>query len=232
MRTRSRFIVMTAVLGLCLTGPSLSSNAATSTGDHAYLDWVSVDKVMVNKLGGVNVSGQVSCAGAYAQLVLGNLEYQSGRETNGDPIFSLIPFSEDDDLVNLMANNDNYTVSQPAGRRTMIQVTHGSSRMNPRFVQYTAPSALLHVCGHAGETPCQWETDNFGYDRAHLGPLFDYAPNGKFKAGLLNVNEVSVGLLVEVYHGADTPDETLDVYYVEEGSFAMTSGTIRAVSYR
>lgn len=154
---------MTAVLGLGLMGPALSSNAATSNDEPPPVDWVSVDKVMVNKLGGVNVSGQVSCAGAYAQLSDlegGGLWYDTGqKDDDGNPIFGLIPKPGIDDSVVLQANNDNYTVSQPAGRRTMIQVTHGSSRMSPCFVLIPEGNPEGSVfgsnCGAEGETPCQ-----------------------------------------------------------------------------
>ncbi len=227
MKTRSKFLVMVAVLGLGLMFSVVPTSAAVSTP--STTDWVTVTKVMVNKLGGVNVSGRVSCAGTYQQIAAGNFYVQVGQDQDGNPIMEPLVL-QPGDTVNMIANNDNYTVSQPAGRKTMIQVTHGSSRMNPCFVQYPSQpdgTPMPPVCSADG-TSCAWETDNFGYDRAILGPLFDYSPNGMFKPGDMSVFETSVGLDIMVHHS----DGSWAGYYVEEGSFSMTSRTIKAVSYR
>lgn len=204
---------------------SFAPNASATTDGG---DWVTVDKVLVNRLGGVNVSGWVSCAGTYQRLMAGEFRYQ---DENGD--YQTIPAPAAGDEVNLAANSDNYTISQPAGRKSMIQVTHGSSRMNPCFLQVRAnpdgtPMPDWVTC-EPGGSPCRWETDQYGYDHETLGPLFDYSPNGKFKAGSLSVTDESVGLLVMVRH-AD--GHTWDTWYVPEGSYSVTSGTMRAMSYR
>lgn len=222
MRRTLRAFVTAGALGIASLAPFLSSATAAPTGD-----WVSVDRVMVNRLGGVNVSGQVSCEGTYQRLVDGQLTYQ---DENGAEQTISAPSAGD--TVNLAASNDNYTVTQPAGRKTMLQVTHGSSRMNPCFMQERAnpdgsPVPDYLTCASDG-APCRWETDRYGYDHERLGPLFDYSPNGKFKTGTVSVTEESIGLLVMVHH----PDNTWDTYYLEEGSYAVTSGTVRAVSYR
>ena len=221
MRNRTRAIVTSVLL---VTGLLV---AMTPTGAAAaYADWVSVTKVQVDRLGGVNVSGQVSCAGAYQQLISGTLVYY-----DDDGQGHTIPWA-DGDRANLLANNDNYTVSQPAGRKGMIKATHGSSRMNPCYLEHTAFPGGATVPDEfrceAGGTPCRWETDAFGYDHESLGPLFDYSPNGKFKTGLMSVTAHSVGLLVQILHS----DGSLSDYFIQEGSYAMTSTTIKAVSYR
>lgn len=182
-------------------------------------DTITVTQVSVNRLGGVNVAGEVSCAGAYERLVAGELVYDDGGQ------WVPVPFDEGD-LVVLSANNDNYTVSQPAGRKTMIQVTHGSSRMNPCYLTTTtmADGSTWDRCEIGG--PCRWTTDAFGHDMSV--PLFDYSPDGKFKAGLLNVHVQTIGLLIQILN----PDDTWETYFIQEGSYAMTSVAIKAVGVR
>jgi hypothetical protein len=213
-------IVVLLALGWAFSFTPLAS-AASDGGD-----WVTVDTVLVNRLGGVNVAGSVSCAGTYQLLMDGQLTFQ---DENGEQ--QTIPAPSPGDKVNLAANNDNYTVSQPVGRKSMIQVTHGSSRMNPCFVQeYASPdgSPMSGVSCDSSGSPCRWETDAYGYDHEALGPLFDYSPNGKFKAGNLSVTEQSIGLLVMVHHLSGS----WDTWYIQEGSYSMTSRTVRAASYR
>ena len=222
MRKRTRALLLTTAVVLGGVTSAVPAAGAAPSGD-----WVSVDKVLENKLGGVNVSGQVSCAGTYQRLAAGELTFQdeSGQQQT-------IPAPGPGDLVNLAANNDNYTVTQPAGRKTMISVTHGSSRMNPCFLQVRAnpdgsPMPDQVTCA-AGGAPCRWETDRYGYDHETLGPLFDYAPNGRFRTGNVGVSDESIGLYVMVLH----PDGQWDTWYVPEGSYAVTSTTVRATSYR
>jgi hypothetical protein len=223
MRVLSVFAA-TAALAAVWMPPSLPSSAATGG------DWVSVKQVLVDKLGGVNVSGQVSCEGTYQQIAAGGYQFQ---DSEGNVVsIDLQP----GDKVNLFANTDNYTVSQPSGRKAMIQVTHGSSRMNPCFLQYRvlpdgSPMPEWVSC-EPGGFPCRWETDDFGYDHGSLGPLFDYSANGKFKAGALNVNEQSVGLLVMIAHFSDATLTGWDDYFAPEGSFSTTSTSLRALNYR
>lgn len=217
---------MKMVVGIVALGWAFSfTPSATAAPDGG--DWVTVDKVLVNRLGGVNVSGWVSCEGTYQRLMDGPLTFQ---DENGEE--HTIPAPSPGDKVNLAANSDNYTVSQPVGRRSMIQVTHGSSRMNPCFLQVReSPDGTAMpdwVSCDASGSPCRWETDTYGYDHDTLGPLFDYSPNGKFKAGSLSVTDQSIGLLVMVQHA----DGKWDTWYVPEGSYSVTSGTLRATSYR
>lgn len=200
---------------------------STSAGAAPSGDWVRVDRVLVNKLGGVNVSGSVSCLGTYQRLMAGGLAFQ---DENGEP--QTIPVPGPTDTVNLAASNDNYTVSQPAGRRAMVQVTHGSSRMNPCFMQERAnpdgsPMPDWITCDASG-APCSWQTDRYGYDHDALGPLFDYSPNGKFKAGSLSVTEESIGLYVMVHHA----DGSWDTWYLPEGSYSVSSGAVKAVGVK
>ncbi|MFZ0530881.1 MAG: hypothetical protein WAL91_10120 [Propionicimonas sp.] len=221
MTSKVRAFVMALIL---VTGLLTALAPPAAAGNS---DWVSVTRIEVNRLGGVTVRGQVSCAGAYQQLVAGNLSYQDENEA-WHPIPPLLPGDE----VNLFANSDNYTVTQPAGRKTMITATHESSRMNPCYLESSTLMGGItppySVACEADGTPCRWETDAYGYDRESNGPLFDYAPNGKFNPGLMSVTVRSIGLLVEIRHA----DGSWSDYFGEEDSYAMTSRTIKAVSYR
>lgn len=227
MRTRSRFLAtLAATAAAALT--LLAGGAPVATAALPSRDWITVDQVLVNRLGGVNVSGQVSCAGAYDKLVNGQLSYQ---DENGN--WAPIPVPADDDRVNLAANSDEYTVSQAAGRKAMIVVSHGSSQMSPCFAQDPGidPGGMTWpdwVQCSADGTSCRWETMHYSYDRDALGPLFDYSPNGKFKTGNVAVEASSIGLLVMVHHG----DGSWDTWYSPEGSYSYTSTVVRAVSYR
>jgi hypothetical protein len=214
----------TATVLVAWATPALPASATTSG------DWISVTQVLVNKLGGVNVSGQVSCQGTYQQIAAGSYQYQDGQ---GNMVsIDLQP----GDKVNMFANHDNYTVSQPSGRKSMIQVTHWSSRMNPCFVQYRflpdgTPMPQWVNCGLDG-TACRWETDNFGYDHDSLGPLFDYSADGRFKAGMLNVTGHSVGLDVMIAHFSGDTLTGWDDDFVPEGSSSTTSTSLKALNYR
>jgi hypothetical protein len=226
LRRIGLFSALAATATLGLTVATVTPVAAQST-----TDWVTATQVLVNRLGGVNVSGEVSCAGTYARIANGDFSFY---DEQGQHTIQLQPY----DKVDLFANSDNYTVKQPAGKKTTIQVTHGSSRMNPCYLQWwynpDGTSIPTSYCPEDG-TVCKWETDAFGYNRDASGPLFDYASNGKFKAGLLSVNEQSIGLLIIVYHfSSDTATESsgFDTYYVQEGSYSMTDVLIRAVNYR
>lgn len=218
--------ILAIAAGCVLIVASLPMTAASA----ASTNWVSVDRVLVNRLGGVNVSGQVSCAATYDQIAAGGYQFQ---DQNGDWVsIELQP----GDKVNLAANSDNYTVNQPAGRKTTIQVTHGSSRMNPCFMQYRAnpdgsPMPVWVGCDPSG-APCGWQTDEFGYDHDTQPPLFDYASNGKFKAGLLSVRDQSIGLAIMIAHFSGGALTGWDQYYVPEGTYATTSTVLKAVNYR
>lgn len=224
MIKRRTFFATVAAVILALLAPITSSTAASPSGD-----WASVDRVLVDAVGGVSVAGQVSCEGALARLEDGQLAY--AWDENGEPIF--VPAPGPDELVNLFANTDNYTVYQALGRKTMLQVTHGSSQMTPCIGQYPYeptgnPWAERYLCA-AGGAPCPWETNVYNYDRETMGPLFDYAANGAFKPGKVSVKGYSVGLLVMIY---DTAQQTWREYFIEEGTWVPYAATLRAVSYR
>jgi hypothetical protein len=220
---RAATLAMAAGLTVAWVAVTVPASAATRA------DYVTVTQVLVDRLGGVNVSGEVSCAGLYDQIAAGGYTVP---DEQGNPVPVVLDAG---DLVNLYANNDNYTVSQPAGRRAMIQVTHESSRMNPCFVQYPFSSDGTPypdwVACNADGSACAWHTDAYGYDPAAFGPLFDYSPDGRFKTGLLNVTGHSLGVLIQIAHLSESP-VTWDTYYVPEGTYSMTSTSIRAASYR
>lgn len=226
MRTRSRILATLAAVGLALMSAGPASGVPGG-------DWITVDRALVNKLGGVSVSGEVSCAGTYAQVMDGQLSYQDENEQ-----WLPLPAPTDTQLVNIFVNADNYTVTQPAGRRLMIQVEHGSSRMTPCYAQYPydengAPWSEISNVQCRDETTCRWETDRYAYDRVALGPLFDYSPNGKFKAGDLNVDVFAYGSMVAVYTPATaTATARWDYYGVGSTPDIYTQRVVRATMYR
>jgi hypothetical protein len=187
--------------------------------------WMSVTAAQVNKLGGVHVVGLVDCSAMARSIRLGEFTYQEEDGTEVPLILDL------GDLINLYANSDNYTVSQPAGRKTMINVTHGSSQMSPCYVEsFEFVDGDIADCEPEG-APCVWATNVFGYNEDEFGPLFDYSDDGKFKTGAMNVSAHSIGLLVEVIHTPQSP-VTRDVFYRQEGTWATTSGIVYATAYR
>lgn len=115
----SRFLAMVAAGGLALTALA----APTSAADATPTDWVTAERVLVNKLGGVSVSGEFSCAATFEQLKAGQLEAVVESE-EGDSWYTITAPNLDTDKVILLVNADNYTVTQPAGKRLMIKVQH------------------------------------------------------------------------------------------------------------
>ncbi len=212
-----------ALLAVVTAGAALAATAPVSMAETPDM---TVDKVIVDKLGGVSVVGSVDCSDLALQVRDQGLSYVD----ENDEWQFLEPVGAEV-LINIAANSDNYTVSQPAGRRGMIKVTHGSSRMSPCYSEYDDPGdGFEPPCADAG-APCTWVTDHYAYDSTQ--PLFDYSLDGKFKPGTVAVAAESIGAFVEVItldgSGAVT---SRDGYYAPEGSYAYTSRTLRAVSYR
>lgn len=212
-----------ALLAVVTAGAAL---AATAPATMAESPDMTVDKVIVNKLGGVSVVGSVDCTDLATQVREAGFAYVDENEQ-----WQFLEPVGADVLINVFANSDNYTVSQPAGRRGMITVTHGSSRMSPCYVGFDDPGdGYEPPCGDAG-APCRWATDHYAYDSST--PLFDYSTDGKFKAGTVAVSAHSIGAFVEVVtvdgSGAVT---SRDGYFAPEGWYAYTSTTLRAVTYR
>lgn len=229
MIKRRTFFATVAAVVLALFVPVAPGSAA-----EPYSDWITVDRVLVNKLGGVNVSGLVSCQGVYDDLVAGELGQWTWDDQTQQDIWVPIPAPEGTDKVNIFLNADQYLVSQPAGRRLMIQVEHGSSRATPCFAQYAydfdgTPWTLPTRC--PSESVCRWETDRYGYDRDTYGPLFDYSPDGKFKVGNLSVEAYTYGSFIAVHHG-DDPTTGWDIYGLEYTPDIYTSQVVKAVAYR
>lgn len=227
MRKRSKFFAMVAAMGLALMTPA----APVSAADAPPTDWVSVDKVLVNRLGGVSVSGEFSCAATFELLKAGQLEAMEETQ-EGDRWYTIDAPNLETDEVLLFVNADNYTVTQPAGKRLMIKVQHESSRMTPCYItQRETPDGNTiseDKCPTFGG-PCRWETDRYAYDRAAYGPLFDYSDNGKFKVGNLNVEVYDYSVVVMLYRASTgqwefhTSPYAADVYF---------NSVIRAVGYR
>lgn len=229
MIKRRTFFATVAAVALALLVPVAPGSAA-----EPYSDWITVDRVLVNKLGGVSVSGLVSCQGTYDDLVAEKLGYWTWDDETEQDVWVPIPKPGDGDQVNIFLNADQYVVSQPAGRRMMIQVEHGSSRANPCFAQYRystdgTPWPDSQEC--TNEAVCRWETDRYGYDRDTYGPLFDYSPDGKFKVGNLNVTVGVYGSFITIHHGTD-PATGWDVYGLDFTPDIYTSQVVKAVAYR
>ena len=228
MRKHLWAVTVPVITGVLLLVPAGLGNAAGNSMDWTTVDATRVGTVMVDKMGGVNVSGTVACSATHAAVrtAIADGEFFADNLMTGakDEQVVLGP----NDHVNLLANSDEYTVTQPAGKKTMLMVTHQSSRMNPCFMEeYVDGPAQSNPCATAG-APCRWETDIFGYDRVSLGPLFDYSANGQFKAGTMSVNAQSIGLGLQIVRS----DGSRGLYLVENGSYAVTTQTVRAVSYR
>jgi hypothetical protein len=193
---------------LALGVAALLPLAASAASAVEPVDLVNVTQVMVNRLGGVSVVGTLSCAGTAAQVFEGT--YQTMDQ---DEQWVTVPFTSDDKLI-ILTNPDNYVVSQPSGRKAMIQASHASSRAAVCFSTETAfpggPSIPAPVNGAYA-----WRTDQFGYDPNPYVPLFDYASNGKFKTGSLNVTGHSEGLWLTVGHeGSWSSYGSADAFYM------------------
>ena len=206
---RSRTLLVMVLVGLTTLGPSpASANGGPS-------DFVRVTKVLVNRLGGVSVIGEMSCAGTAQAVREGKIEGLTWVAGDG---------------IVIITNPDEYTVSQPVGRRSMLQVSHVSSRAHPCYTDMaTFPDGTPITCP-VDASSCAWATDRFGYDAATFGPLFDYAPNGKFKTGSLDVSGNSSGLYITLCHPASATDCVS--YDDGEGFFIPYSQVLKAVSYR
>ena len=197
----------------------------TTPGTMAETPDMTVEKVLVNKLGGVSVVGTVDCSDLAQQVREQGFSYVD----ENDQWQPLGPVGEGA-LLNISSSSDNYTVSQPAGRRGMITVTHESSRLSPCYMEKFATAADYDPpCDETTGAPCTWVTDHDLYDP--IQPLFDYSADGKFRAGLLAVEAEAVGALVEVF-GEDENGPTYGAYYSPYGWGAYTSTTLKAVSYR
>jgi hypothetical protein len=224
MKATSKLLALAAAAGLALIPAAASSTAAAP-----YSDWIKVDRVLVNRLGGVNVSGEVSCEGTYEDLQAGQFEAIDGNNQ-----WYTVEMDEGA-LVNIFVNADNYTVSQPAGRRMMIQVDHESSRMTPCYAEHrydmdgTPWENIGTVTCRDDGTACRWETDRYAYDRVTYGPLFDYSTDGKFKSGSLNVSASTYGALVMVY---DVASDSWETHFSPYAVDIFTSQVVRATSYR
>ncbi len=221
MRSRLLGGLLALSLGLTLGFPAVTP-ASAGPADA----WMSVTAAQVNKLGGVHVVGLVDCSKMAVSIKSGEFTYEN---ENGEQV----PLSlNEGDLLNLYANSDNYTLNQPAGRKTMITVTHGSSQMSPCYVDmFEFPDGGTADCESDG-APCVWVTNVYGYDAEEFGPLFDYSSDGKFKTGAMNIAAHSIGLLVEVIHANESPMTRRDFYFRDEGTWAITSGIVYATAYR
>jgi hypothetical protein len=226
MIRKRTFFGAVAAVALAMLVPA----GASSAQEDPRTDWVSVDAVLVNRLGGVSVSGQFQCLAAYDQLWAGEL--QGLRETESGEEWYTIPAPEPGDKVVLLVNADNYLVKQPAGKRLMIKAEHWSSRMTPCVAeqrQMPDGSEISNDKCPSDLGPCRWETDRYAYDRQAFGPLFDYADNGKFKVGNLNVEVFDYGVAVMIFDSAGNFKEDHMAPYAADVYF---NDIVRAVSYR
>lgn len=215
---RHRFLLF---LALALTGVFLPGSTSSAT---AAVDAVAVTTVYVNRMGGVNLQGTVTCAGTAQAIKAGTHRYIGGELQPMDGVGDSIALAPTDTLLLLM-NSDNYTVSQPVGRKSTIQVTHGSSRMNPCYTDTTmGPSGEQLQC--AVGAVCPWRTDWFGWTQDQ-GLLWDYPTNGKFVANTLSVTGTAVGVGIMVLR-----DDRWYWANLEEDVFLPYQRSLKAISYR
>lgn len=216
MRRLRAAMIGAAVLGALLIPTTAAASESTP--------WIRVDRVLVDRLGGVSVQGTHSCSYLYDAL----------RTAEGVVVWDETPQGPQprtltagpDDRVVIGSNPDNFVVSQPSGRKQMITVEHGSSRLQWCFttdLDIFADQGWTLPCEPYG--PCRWVTDRYGYSRTD--PLFVYASTGKFKTGSMNVSVTDAGYWIEVY---DADGNRLDSGMVFEETF--NSQVVRAVGYR
>lgn len=232
MRTRSRLLAALLAGALLLLTAAGASQAALS------MAWMSVDTVMVNKLGGVSLVGRVDCSATAAAIHDGSYQVtqwdDEGNPVGETPLREVLQLQDGDRLI-LAANNDNYTVTQPAGRKTMIQASHGSSIMTPCYAEYLSQQDGRPIACEASGAPCTWRTTEYGNDYfTDAPPLYDYSPAGKFKTGSVDVRAQSLGMLVQVVRQDDQTGQWQYVtsFYEEEGTYAVFNGVLRAVAAR
>ncbi len=188
-----RFALKMTALLLALV---LAAGVGPTVSAQEDIPWITVDTVMVNKLGGVSVRGTMSCAAIYHDLTDGNGITYWAEDGPGQWSEQTIS-ADEDDWITIGTNPDNYVVSEPAGRKGMIQVEHGSSRLQWCFSNVPAGTFDWTPPCHSSGAPCTWVTDRVNYDSSD--PLYDYSADGKFKPGLLNVDVTMVGVWIEVY---------------------------------
>lgn len=188
---------LTAILavGVFALMPFATGSASAARPEVGPTDFVTVDAAVVNRLGGVSITGSVGCEGTAALVRSGQFYADDG--SGGQ---YLVPAPAPGDVLIILTNADNYTVSQPVGRRLMVQATHGSSRANPCYLypdSVTLPDGNVLYAEEDGRYT--WTTDRYGYDHAQ-GPLFDYSPDGKFVANKLSVEGIVVGAWIMIEH--------------------------------
>jgi len=183
-------------------------------------DSVTVTQALVNRLGGVSVEGTITCAGSADQVRAGTFE---AEDESG--AWVTIPWTAGDRLL-MVTNPDQYTVTQPAGRKRSVQVTHTSSRATPCYTELTTFSDGTPIPCEV-EQVCTWRTDAFGYDQSQ-GPWFDYSASGRFSKGWLNVTGHSSGLYIAVVHS----DSSTDWYSSEDALYLPYNAVVRATARR
>lgn len=222
--TRHR-VTAALMLGAALTTLAISSGPASASPS---ADWVSATSALVNKLGGVSLVGQQSCAGTFDQLVAGQFSYQAE-----DGQWATAPAPQEGEEVLIFTNPDDYTVDQPVGRKTMLRASHGSSIMSPCYATTNllpdgTPVPERVACADGG-SPCRWTTSAFGYDHDQYGPLFDYSSDGRFKSGSMHVRVKPCGIQVLVFD----PQTGQEQWYGSEYGFdVLFDSTVIATAYR
>lgn len=198
--------------------------APPSSANGGPTDFATVSRAFVNKQGGLNVQGRVSCAGTAAAIQNGTYFYVGGTMEPADGMGGTITLAPTDTLL-LLANSDQYTARQAVGRKWVVQVTHESSRMNPCYTDVTTgPTGETLEC-QVGAESCPWRTDWFGWG-LEQGLLWDYPSGGKFVPGPVTVAGVSTGTGIMVLRD----DRWYWANPEEGGMFLPYQGTVRAVA--
>ncbi len=128
------------------------------------------NKVLVNKTGGITVSGTMDCAAAVNAYDWTDLTGIATPPAN----------------LTIMVNVS-WTAYQPVGRQTMLQATFGSDHKEPC---YNTNENLNYgpVCGGDTNPSCRWITSNF---TSTSTPFYVYSPQGKFAPGPIHVDVLS-----------------------------------------
>jgi hypothetical protein len=126
------------------------------------------NEVLVNKTGGITVSGTLDCAAA-----VNAYDWSGLGGSLGNPPANLTI------LVNV-----SWTAYQPVGRKTMLQATFGSDHKDPCYNTYADPN-YGPVCGGDTGSSCRWITSNY---TSTSTPVYVYSPQGKFAPGAIHVD--------------------------------------------
>ena len=192
------------LFGLSLIGVLFFSGVALVKAE-PYGTTVTVDQALVDKLGGITVSGTADCSAAV-------------KAYYGD---QNLPVPQ-----NLTVQvNINWTAYQPVGRNKTVAATFYSNHLIPCYNSYNFPNPNYPpVCG-GDKPPCRWITSNYN---STLTPFYAYSLNGKFAPGPVHIdfwNGSEYIMQDGVFLGGQEDDGLID-------TFIFTGFNLRATRVR